>query len=160
MDHRPALTPLQFPNGCLPPASRIELALRWVPVVGWIAGAILQHARTVPVESAIRAQLSARPPMPSMDYWQSDAQSEIAAAIADCCVQACSWPHSHFIPSDPFEIMIEWHYGDGTEMDALFRIEKALSVKIDCDLLRTLTAMTFGEVVDLFEQLRKLERQS
>lgn len=144
------IEPLRYPENW-PVPSRLERLLLWIPIAGWIFGAILEHYRLKPFLTAIHRQFDSRPKkMPK--YWDDPERTAIALAIIDSCVQASCWPHSHFMPEDSLGVMIEARTGNGCEWDAQFRIEKALGVKPSDAEWQQLGEMSFGEAVDFFAQ--------
>ena len=142
------LEPLLYPD-VWPEPSAIELTCRWVPIVGWLVGAVLERRRTGPIERNLYSQFESRPPH-AVDYWRDEAQSRVAHVITDSCVQACGWPHSHFIPDDSLGVMLEFRTGDLCELDAIFRIEKALGVKLNNAEWQLLVENTLRDAVDYF----------
>ena len=122
---------LAYPTGWPLPPLRVELLARWIPVLGWIVSATLEHRRLAPGDRHIERQLSERHPIPRA-VWGDDSRRAITAQeIVKCCTDAIGWRNPGFVPQDPFEIMICLRTGDLCEVDAIRRIERAFAVKID-----------------------------
>jgi len=138
--------PLKYPADW-PEPSRAELFLRWIPIAGWIPAALLERARTEPIADEIYSQLKSRSEG-EFEYWQDKLRHRVATAVIDSCVNACCWPNSYFIPDDSFEVMIEGRTGDGCEIDAIFRIEKALAIQLTKSDVRELVNLTLGGAVE------------
>lgn len=145
MSISPNVEPLKYPDNWPEPSST-ELFLRWIPVAGWIPAALLERARTEPIAEALYSQLKGR--SEGFDRWQGELRHRVAMAIIDSCVNACCWPNAYFIPDDSFEVMIEFRTGDGCEMDAIFRIEKAIGIKLSEPDVQELANLTLGGVVE------------
>ena len=138
--------PLKYPDDW-PEPSRLELLLRWIPIAGWIAGGLMERARTEPIAEQLYSQLKARREEHT-HRWQDQLRRRIANVLIDSCVEACGWPNSHFTPDDSFGVMIEARTGDGCEWDAMFRIEKSLGIKLTSDEQRSLIELTLGDAVE------------
>jgi hypothetical protein len=141
------IQPLRYPLNW-PEPSRLELILRWIPILGWIPGGILERARLEPIADKLFLQFNARS-VQYPEYWNDNLRKRVAQTLIDSCAQACCWPHSHFLPQDSFGVMIEARTGDGCEMDAVFRIENALGIRLTGPEWRKLAELTLGEVVDV-----------
>jgi hypothetical protein len=142
----PAIEPLLYP-AAWPSPSKFELFCRWVPVAGWLVGMVLQHRRIGPIVDELDRQFDSRPPVP-VEYWDDELRRHIAHSLIESCVQACGWPHEHFIPSDAFGVMMEWRTGDGCEIDAMFRIEDALQLKLSNAEWKMLCELTLNDTVE------------
>lgn len=142
--------PLAYPAGWPTPASRVELLGRWIPVFGWIVSAFLEHRRLAPGERHVMRVLSQRRPTPKSVWGDDPRRAIVAQEIVKQCTDAIGWETPFFIPEDPFEIMIRLRTGDLCEVDAIWRIEKAFSVKFDRDAVGKWieNQTSFGEVVD------------
>src|SRR5437868_6069385 len=62
----------------------------------------------------------------STEFWNqySTAELDVEQRIAIIAVEELGWPNSHFLPSDPFEIIMWDGTGDLATAAALDRIEK------------------------------------
>lgn len=141
------MEPLRYPADW-PEPTRLELFLRWIPIVGWIPAALLERSRTEPIADDLYAKLKSRN-VGSLEYWSDPLRRRVASAIIDSCVEACRWPNAYFMPDDSFEVMIEARTGDGCEWDAIFRIERALGIRFEKGDGLELVSLTLGEVVEV-----------
>jgi len=73
---------------------------------------------------------------------------EIKQRISKISLEEIGWPAGHFIPSDPFQIILWGGKGDLATVAAIDRIEKELGlIKRSDREWQELAARTFGDVV-------------
>jgi hypothetical protein len=89
-------------------------------------------------------------PQECPEYWSQFSKREKAVedAISRIAMEEIGWPNSHFIPDDPFEIIM-WDGGDDlATAAALGRLEKELGLKRKSDSeWQNLASHTYGYVV-------------
>lgn len=141
------IPPLSYPIGWPKPPSKLERVGLWIPIFGWLLSSMLERNRLRPGILAILEQLDQRPEIPD-GVWPDSLRADVAKRIIYCCQEACDWPHPRFAPHDPFEILIELQIGDLCELDALMRIQKEFSLKLDDDTIQALLTMKLREVVE------------
>ena len=142
--------PLTYPSGWPRPASKLELFLMWIPIIGWIFAGLLENERLHPGEKHVQQMFSLRECIPP-EIWGDEQKAQIADRIAKICQHCIGWQNRNFIPEDPFEIIIAWRTGDLCEVGALMNLEKEFRCKLDNAQVQHLMGMTFGEVVIFFD---------
>lgn len=107
------------------------------------------------------AQLSERDAIPP-EVWGTDRDRQrLAAAIGRIVAKVIPWPNAHFIPEDPFGLVV-FALPDGKddlELSAiLMATERLLGLDLDDGTALGLLDMTFGEVVDLLLERSRNDR--
>lgn len=146
--------PLCYPEGCTFTPSRLENWCTWVPIFGWLVAAVLSRSRCYGIESSIEQQLRLRDEIPD-EVWPDAEERAIARRIAQISMTEIDWPNDHFIPGDPFEIMVALRTGDLCELSAMVRIEEEFGVDLAQVMFVPGANLTFGEIVKWI----KAERQ-
>jgi hypothetical protein len=83
----------------------------------------------------------------SPQVWADDERARIARVIAGACRRGACWPTDHFIPDDPFAVMIEDWEGMGW-FDVSVSVERELHLRLSTDDYAQMREMTFCEIVD------------
>jgi hypothetical protein len=96
------------------------------------------------------------------DVWNTHRQREIAKIIADILVSACWGEQISFHPSDPWIIIGKCEVSNMSDLDAIYRIEKAFNVKLfDNDIAeKVLNGLTFGDLVCYIEKNERQDSQT
>lgn len=97
----------------------------------------------------------------SSAFWNqfSPAELDIEQKISKIAVQELGWPNSHFLPSDPFEIIMWDGTGDLATAAALDRIEKEFGLRRRSDSeWQELASHAFGYVVQKIASERAQEK--
>ena len=127
--------------------SKFERVCMCIPIVGWMVAGMIEKAKLHPAESAILKQIRDRKAAPRSDWSTPDAK-QIADRVARICQEQIGWPNSHFVPDDPFEIMIALRTGDLCEVEAIMALEEEFEIdfeKVEDDFL---LKATFRDIVD------------
>jgi len=86
----------------------------------------------------------------SSEFWSEFSSAELAVgqSISKIAMEELGWPNSHFIPCDPFEIIMWDGTGDLATAAALDRIEKEFGLRRRSDgEWQELASHAFGYVV-------------
>lgn len=139
--------PLSYPEGWSLELSRMESICRGIPGCRAFFTAIFENRKIAVASHHVRQQVEARNEEPS-DQWSDEEDQQIASEIATICKNVIGWENDHFIPEDPFEIMIDLRIGDLIDVEAIKKIEEKYGVDfkplIDDG---SLWKMTFQDVV-------------
>jgi len=97
----------------------------------------------------------------SSEFWNqfSPAEMEVQQIISRIAVEELGWPNSHFLPSDPFEIIMWDGTGDIATAAALDRMEKEFGLRRRSDSeWQELASHVFGYVVQKIASERAQEK--
>jgi hypothetical protein len=78
----------------------------------------------------------------------SSAELGVEQRISKIALEELGWPNDHFLPSDPFEIIMWDGTGDLATASAIDRMERELGLRRRSDgEWQELASLTFGDVV-------------
>ena len=139
--------PLSYPEGWTLELSRLEKLCCHLPGCKAFFTAIFENRKIAVASHHVRQQIEARKEEPS-GQWSDEQDQQIAQEIATICKEIIGWANDHFIPDDPFAIMIDLRIGDIVEVEAIQKIEQEFHVDfkplIDDG---SLWEMTFNDIV-------------
>jgi len=120
------LTEPPFPTAA---PSRLERTGWFIPVLGWIASAVLQMRRRTPKAQHVDGQIRARR-LPTWDAWGDDPDRRAAAVVVCQEIQKeFGWPNDHYLPDDPLRLLTWTAAPDVELLFALGEVGRRLGVR-------------------------------
>jgi len=138
--------PLRWPSGAPLKPSNAERRLKWVPVIGWIVGSVLEQRRLIHVRRAIFAQLESRQPTAGSRWGRNEV---LAAEVCSAIQRAMSWPNQRFIPEDPMSVLLSAGLDGCDADDAILDSAGKARVRLTKADGRLIPRLSLGEFVEL-----------
>ena len=134
--------------------SRTQKICLFIPVLGWEVALWLQFGRIGKVLKDLESQLDQREYFPS-DAWGTDQRRlQLVRVVADVIKEVQRWPNDHFLPEDPWDLLVLEEEGIG-----FIEMAHELGKRLDVDLSNEagkFMEMSLGEVVDYLTELDRL----
>ena len=149
-----AFQPLRCNDPSLLKESRTEKTCLFIPVLGLFIGFFLQCKRIGKVLKDLESQLDQRQYFPSDAWGTNQRRVQLAHVVADVIKEVQRWPNNHFLPEDPWDLLVLEEEGLG-----FIEVAHELAKRLDVDLSKEtgkFMKMSLGEVVDYLAELDRL----